>query len=167
MPALLVLELHEPDAVDPGGDLGRVAYDPRPQLVPLAVLPERGPGRGLDRQRERGLDGDDLRDLAAKAEVPNRDTPREPLAVDSHQVAAGVVVDHRLIRLALLGAAEEQAAVGAEVVPHLQGDLEVAVGLVGDDDPAVPRPVLAADDRAVLDNPLPARAVPRLAADVP
>ena len=60
-----------------------------------------------------------------------------PFAVDAHQVAALVVVDHRLVALAVVGAAEEQAAVGAVVVLHLQHDLEVAVLLVGDDDAAV------------------------------
>src|SRR5262249_53152520 len=69
--------------------------------------------------------------------------------------------------LPLLRAAEEEAAVRAEVVPHLERDLEVAVRLVGDQDAAAARLVLAAHDRAVLDDPPAARAVARLLADVP
>src|SRR5262249_37755721 len=70
-------------------------------------------------------------------------------------------------------AAQEQATVGAEVVLHLQGDLEVAILLVGDEDAAVTGNVLAADDGTLLDDPAPAglvlalAAVPALGADVP
>ena len=84
-----------------------------------------------------------------------------------------MVVDQVLIGLAFLGAAEEQAAVGPEVVVHLDDDLEVAVLLVGDDDAAVAGHVLAADDGAVLDDPVAAglvvagAAVAGLGADVP
>src|SRR5205823_3626451 len=82
--------------------------------------------------------------------------------------------NHGLERLALVVAAQEQPAVGAEVILHLQHDLEVAVVLlVRDDDAPVARDVLAADDGPVLDRPVAARlvlarpAVPALGADVP
>src|SRR5262249_27693871 len=63
--------------------------------------------------------------------------------------------------------AHEQPAVGAEVVAHLQGHLEVLVVLLlGDYDAAVARHVLAADDALLLgiDDPLAARLVLALAA---
>ena len=49
--------------------------------------------------------------------------------------------------------AEEQAAVGTEVVVHLQHDLEIAERFVGEEDAAVAGDVLAAGDGAVLDDP--------------
>ena len=49
----------------------------------------------------------------------------ESFAVDAHQVAARVVIDHCLPRLAILGAAQKQTAVRPEVVVHLQRHLEV------------------------------------------
>src|SRR4051794_6985772 len=51
----LVLVFHELDALDPRRDLRRVALDPRLQLVPLAVLPERRPLLRLDGQLELAL----------------------------------------------------------------------------------------------------------------
>src|SRR5207244_3977309 len=77
----------------------------------------------------------------------------DALAVDAHEVAVGVVVDHGLVALALFVGAQEQAAVGAEIVLHLQHDFEVRVLLIGDEDAAVAGHVLAADDHAVLDDP--------------
>src|SRR5262249_7403040 len=100
----------------------------------------------------------DLGHLVAEGEVAMVEGA-DALAVDAHQVAAGVVVDHGLVGLALVVAAEEQAAVGTEVVLHLQGHLEVAVLLLGDEDAAVARLVLAADDGPVLDDPAAAAGV--------
>jgi len=97
----------------------------------------------------------------------------ETFAVNAHQVAASVVIDHGLPRLALLGAAQEQTAVRAEVVFHLQLHLEVRILLVRNDDAAVARSILGTDNRAILDHPFPAgfmvarAAVPRLRADMP
>lgn len=167
MPLLLVAPLHELHAVDPRGDLRRVAFDPRPQFVPLAVLPELRPFLRAHGQRERAGIGDDLRHLVLEVEVADADPAGQSLAVDAHQVSAAVVVDHRLVRLTAFGAPQEQAAVRAEVVLHLEDDFEVPVLLVGQDDPAVARLVLGAGDGAVFDDPAPARAVARLAADVP
>jgi hypothetical protein len=65
-----------------------------------------------------------------------------------------VIVDHSLISCAILRATEKQAAVGPEIVVHLQHHLEVAVLLLRDDDAAVAGDVLAADDSAVFDDPL-------------
>ena len=87
------------------------------------------------------------------------DAAGQPFAVDAGQVSVGVIVDHVLIGLALFVAAQKQPAVGHEVVVHFQHDFEVAVGLVGDDDAAVAGDVLAADDRAVFDDPPPAALV--------
>src|SRR5205807_2381112 len=89
------------------GGLGRhrrrVAGDARLQLVPLAVLPELGPLLDGHRQLERGLV---LLDLARVLGVGEAEVARpeaaDALAVDAHEVAADVVVDHRLVRLAVL-----------------------------------------------------------------
>lgn len=70
-----------------------------------------------------------------------------------------MVVDHGLVGAAVFGAAQEEAAVRAEVVPHLEGDLEVAERLVGEDDAAVAGDVLAAHDGAVLHHPAAGRLV--------
>src|SRR5262249_919208 len=71
-------------------------------------------------------------------------------------------------------AAQEQPTIGAEIVPHLQDDLEIAVVLLlGNHDAPVARNVLAADDGAVLDRPAAARLVlaratmPALGANLP
>ncbi len=45
-----------------------------------------------------------------------------------------MVVDHRLPGFAVFRAPKEQAAVGAEIIVHLDDDLEVAKSLVRDDD---------------------------------
>ena len=115
----------------------------------------------------------DFGHLVQKGEVAVMDAADEPLAIHAGQVAAGVIVDHVLIGLPLLVAAQEQPAVGHEVVVHLDDDLEVAIGLVGEDDAAVVGNILAADERAVFDHPAAAglvaagTAVARLGADVP
>ena len=46
-------------------------------------------------------------------------------------------------------AAQEKAAIGAEVVVHFESNFEVGEFLVGDDDAAVAGDVLAADEGAV------------------
>src|SRR5262249_12907862 len=103
----------------------------------------------------------------------HRDSAGKPFAVDPHEVAVHVIVNHGLVRLPLLSAAQEQTAVGPEVVLHLQGHLEVAIRGIGDEKTAVAEDVLAADDGPVLDDPLAARlvlaggAVARLGAGVP
>src|SRR5437773_3133434 len=84
-----------------------------------------------------------------------------------------MVINHRLPGFAVLGAAEKQAAVRAEIVIHFERDLEIAVRFVGNDDSAITGKVLAAHDRAVLHDPLAARSVfagaamSSLGADVP
>lgn len=146
---------HEFHAVDPGGDGGRVMDDAGAQLVPLAVPPEEGPGFRQDRQggwRVRALNNNG--DFVGEAEVQDGGFGAEfAFAVYAHEVAAGVIVDHGLVGGAVLGAAQEEAAVGAEVVVHLEDDFVVAVFLVGEEDAAVAGNVLAADDGAVLDDP--------------
>ena len=62
----------------------------------------------------------------------------EPFAVNAHHVPAGVVIDHRLPRLPVLGAAQKQPAVRPEIVVHFQRHLEVAISLVRDDESAIP-----------------------------
>lgn len=146
-------------AVDPGRDGGRVADDAGPDLVPALNAPEIGPrlrtdGAGLAVLVER----DDLRSLA-KGEVPLAAPLPDPFAENAADRAALVVVDQALVRAAVLGAAQEDPAVGAEVIPHLKGDLAVAELLLGEQQPAVARRILAAGDRAVLDHPAPAGAV--------
>ena len=142
----------------------------------MAVPPERGPGVGQHGKGHLWIAERlhvDLGDGVLEAVVANVRLAAESLAIDAHQVAARVVVDHRLVGLAVFGAAEEQAAVGAEVVLHLDNNLEVAEVAVGEDDAAVARLVLRADDRAVLHDPAASRCVlarttvARLGAHVP
>src|SRR5262249_4767562 len=116
----------------------------------------------------------DLGHLLEESEIANVGLAAgQAFAVNPHQVAVGVIIDHRLIGLPLFIAAQEQAAVGAEVVFHFQDDLEVAVFVIGDDDAAVAGDVLAAVDGAVLDEPFAAGlvlarpAMTSLCADVP
>src|SRR5262249_1007510 len=158
---------------DPGDDRGGVAADASPQLVPFAVLPELRPLLRRHRQPKGGLVLLDFLGAVQEVEVADVDATAEALPVDTHQVALPGVVDHGLARLALAGAAQEQAAVRAEVVAHLQDDLEILVGLVSDEQPTVTGAVLAAHDGAVLDHPAAAAlvaagaAVARLGANMP
>src|SRR5262245_14562869 len=84
-----------------------------------------------------------------------------------------MVVDHRLPSFAVLRAAQKQTAVRSEVVVHLEPDLKIAELFVGNDDAAVAWNILAADNRALVHNPLAAGLIPTraavasLAADVP
>src|SRR5262249_57640007 len=60
MAFFLVRELHELHALDPGGDVRRVADNAGTQFIPFAVLPEFRPLLGRDRQRRRSFDLLDL-----------------------------------------------------------------------------------------------------------
>src|SRR5262249_7697013 len=165
---LLVRPLHELYAFDPSHDGGRVAYDAGLQLVPFAVFPEVWPLVGRNGQGSRTLVlpldvGGDLIGALGGSVVAVVE-PADAFAVDAHEIAAFVVVDHGLKRLAVLSAAQEQAAVEAEVVLHFEDDLEVFVFFVGDDDTAVARLVLGAGDGAVGDDPFAAGVVIALAA---
>src|SRR6185436_8466902 len=104
---------HELHAVNPGCDRRRIATDARSQRVPLTMTPEARPVFGQNGQRDRRRIGTDGGDLVQKCEIANRWFPADSLAVDSHQVAARVVIDHRLPGFAIFGAAEEEAAIGS------------------------------------------------------
>src|SRR6516164_1403544 len=99
---LLVGPLHELLALDPGRDGRRVAFNARFQLVPFAMFPKLGPLLGRDGQGSRALvltldvSGDLVGALeeAVVAVVERADA----FAVDPHEIAALVVVDHGLIR---------------------------------------------------------------------
>ena len=91
----------------------------------------------------------------------------EPLAVDAADAAALEVVDHHLVGVARLVAAQEEPAVAAPVGVDLERDLEVAVLAVREQDPAVAGAVLGGEDDAVLHAPALAVAVVVHLADVP
>ena len=167
---------HDFHAVDPGGDGGLVAAgDASAEFVPLAVIPEGFPllcGHGEGHRCAFGFEHDVIW-CALEAEVANMRLCAQAFAVDAHEIAAAVVVDHGLVALAFFGAAEEQAAVWAEVVVHFQGNLEVAELFIGDDQAAIAGEVLLACDGTIHDLPIAAgfvatcAAVAGLRADVP
>ena len=70
----------------------------------------------------------------------------QALAVDAGEIAVVVVIDHVLIRLAPLIAAQEEATVGTVVVIHLDDHLEVVELAIGQNDSAVARNVLTPND---------------------
>ena len=81
-------------------------------------------------------------DLVCESKIHNRRFATEPaFAVDSHEIAARVVVDHRLVGRPLLGTSQKQAAVRAEIVVHLDHDLEISKLLIGDENAAVARDI--------------------------
>ena len=104
---------------------------------------------------------------AAVAGAAGRVHVRQALAVDAADAAALEVVDHHLIGLALLVAAQEQPAVAAEVGVDLERHLEVPVPAVGEQDAAVAGTVLGGRQDAVMDGPALAVAVVVHLADVP
>ena len=165
---------HDFDAIDPGGDRWRIADDAGAEFVPLAVTPEVFPGFGQDGELD-GRIGDELDEfgLAHKAVVADGGFAAEAFAIDAHEVSAAVVIDHGLPCFAIFGAAEEEAAIGAEIVVHFEGNFEVSVLFISEDDAAVAGDVLGADDGAVLDGPFAAglvfagAAVAGFCADVP
>ncbi len=167
---------HDLHAVDPGGDSGLVsASDAGAEFIPLAVIPEGFPlicGHGEGHRRAFGFEHDVVR-CFLEAEVANMRLRAQAFTVDAHEIAAAVVVDHGLVALAFFGAAKEQATVRAEVVMHVQGDLEVAELFIGDDQAAIAGEVLLASDGTVHHLPIAAglvatgAAVAGLRADVP
>src|SRR4051794_38829952 len=104
MAILAVGELHEPHTVNPSRNLWRVADDASPQFVPLAMFPKRGPLSRLDRQWKRACLLDDLGHFVSEIKVPQMNAAGKPFAIDACEISAGVVIDHILIRLSLLGA---------------------------------------------------------------
>ena len=110
--------LHELDPVNPSRDGGGIVDRAGAQFVPLAVTPEIRPGldqHGQGRRRIRSLH--DNGDLVCESKIHNRRFTTEPtFTVNSHEVAARVVVDHRLVGCPILGTAQKQAAVRAEIV---------------------------------------------------
>ena len=74
-------------------------------------------------------------------------------AINAHEIAVPVVVNHGLVGGAVLGAAQEQAAVRAEVIVHFEHDLVIAELFIGDQDAAVAWNVLAAGNSPIHDDP--------------
>ena len=115
------------------------------------------PFRGCHRARERLVIGHlDLGHLVEEFEIAHVRLAADSLAVNAHQVAARVIVDHGLIALAPCRCCGGIARYRGRSRFSFPGDFEVAVLLLGDDDAAVAGNVLAADDRAILNDPFPA-----------
>ena len=87
------------------------------------MAPEVLPGVGQDREWHRVVAQLDLLGGTVEAVVRGAESD-DAFAVDPHDIASAVVIDHRLVSLAILGAAEEEAAVGAEVILHFEDHLE-------------------------------------------
>ena len=151
--------LHELDPVNPSCDGGWIVDDAGAQFVPLAVTPEIRPRFNQNGQGRRCIRSlQDNGDLVRERKIHERRFASEPaFAVNSHEVAACVVVDHRLVGRPVLGTAQKQAAVRAEIVVRLQDNLEVSELFIGDENAAVARNILAAGNRAVFDHPSAAR----------
>src|SRR6266849_6612708 len=94
-----------------------------------------------------------------KLEILDEDVARERLAVDPADRAAGIVVDGHLISCAAFAAAQKDAAIDAEIDARLERDLDIAEGLVGEQDAAIAGAILRAGDRPVLDAPAAAAAM--------
>jgi len=147
--------LHELDPVNPGGDGGWIADNARAQFVPLAVTPKTRPGLNQNGQGRRCIRSlHDNGDLVRETKIHDRRFTTEPaFTVKPHEIAARVVVDHRLVSRAILGTAQKQAAVRAEIVVHLQDNLEVSKFFIGDKNAAVARDILAAGNSTVFNYP--------------
>src|SRR6185437_9019270 len=122
-------------------------------LVPSLAAPEarpvvRGNRRGIGRRQWTNA----LRRIEER-EVPDVEIARQRLAVEPADRPSRVVVDEDLIGGALLGAAQEDPAVDAEIDPRLEHELDIPETLVADQDAAIAGKILRADDRPVLHPP--------------
>lgn len=151
--------LHELDPVNPSSDGGWIVDNASAQFVPLAVTPETRPGLNQNGQGRRCIRSlHDNGDLVCESKIHEPRFTTEPaFAVNSHEIAARVVVDHRLVGRPILGTMQKQATVRAEIVVHLQDDLEVSKLFIGDENATVARDILAAGNSAVFDHPSAAR----------
>lgn len=137
------------------------------------MSPEGRPGIDEDWKGHGSVVGFDARDGVEKAVVADAGFAAEAFAVNAHEIAVSMIIDHGLPGFAVLGAAQEQAAIRPEIVVHLEDDFEVTKLFVGNDDTAVGWDVLAADDGALFDHPFSAgfilagAAMAGFAADMP
>jgi len=117
--------------------------------------PELRPIFDQDRQRRRDRRNDffDLVNRIEEFEIVNVWLAADAFAVDAHEVAISMIINHGLPRFAVLGAAQKQAAVGPEVVVHFQSHFEIAELLIGDDNAAVAGNILGTEHDTVLDHP--------------
>src|SRR6185437_9976487 len=76
------------------------------------------------------------------------------LAPDAADASARMSVDRHLIGGAVPGGAEEEPAIGHPVIGGLERDLDIAEAAVADQEPAIPRRILAPDDDAVHNPPI-------------
>src|SRR5208283_2649090 len=95
--------IHELDTFDPRGDMRRVSLDPGTQFVPLTMLPEVRPVLQVhweghrDRRAVNLAHKFDVIGPVQESEIAHvRPGPEASFAVEPHQVAADVIVDHRL-----------------------------------------------------------------------
>src|SRR5262245_54015482 len=114
---LVIDEIEETDFVDPGDDMRWVAGDARADAVPALRLPETRPRLRLHRQGEGGGQLADMGGIGGKLEILDEETAGQRLAIEAGDRAAGIVVERHLIGGALLAAAQEEAAIDAEIDP--------------------------------------------------
>lgn len=150
---------HELDPINQGGDGGRVVDNASAQFVPLAVAPEIRLGLDQNGQGRRCIRSlHDNGDLVCESKIHERRFTTEPaFTVNSHEIPARVVVDHRLVGRPILGTAQKKPAVRAKIVIRFENDLEVPELFVGDENAAIARDILTAGNGAVFDHPSAAR----------
>ena len=122
----------------------RISYDAGAQFVPLPVPPELRPIFDENRQRWRDWRNDffDIVGRIEEFEIIDIGLAADAFAINAHQVAVGVIIDHGLPGFAVLGAPQKEAAVGSEIVIHFQSHFEIAELFIGNDDAAVAGDVL-------------------------
>ena len=90
-----------------------------------------------------------------KAIIPHRRFRLQTFTINPHQIASGMIINHRLPCLAILRAAQKKPAVRPVIIIHLQRHLGVAVLLVRNNNPAIPGNILRPMNRTILHRPLP------------
>ena len=156
-PCLRLGPSHDLHTVDPSRDGRLVASsDAHLELVPAIRLPKGLPLLRRHRHRLRGAVGSEGDFALGLSEVEETEVrlAAQSFAVETHEAATGMEIDESLVTLAVLGAAKEEPAIRAEVVVHLQRDLELGILRVRQDDAAIARYILRASERAVHDLPV-------------
>ena len=147
MSLLVVLVFHEPNAVDPGDDLRRVADD---TALSSFHWPCRQKGRPLSWDRWVSVNGASVGlisvGLSPKSKLARQHISGESLAEDAHQVAFRMIVDQSLISRPFSVLRRKRPLSGPKSLTHFQNDFEVSKGLIGQDDPTVARLILTSDD---------------------
>ena len=148
-----ICEFHKFNAIDPGCNFRRIAFNLRSQFVPFSVLPELRPVSRFNRAWDQSVLCFDLCHGIQEVEVSVMNPTRQTFAVDPGQIAVVVVIDHVLVGLTSFIASQEQATVGTIIVLHFDDYFEIAELSISENDSAVAGNVLATNDRALFQSP--------------